>query len=222
MMTKAVTPLLILFGALVGLSVHTVVNCGDESEPDVCSAVIGFSPFRGAFMAFAFEGRARIAMRHGDARSAIADLDQAIRLNPNRAGFFRDRGLAHRQNGDLDLAIADLDQAIALDPKRAAPYTHRGLAFAAMGDLDRAILSYNTAIRLAPADAEALAGRGFALLAQGRKEDARSDFEAVLALPPGQDESAHQTVRKKLDELAAGTRAEAPASLRRERAGASD
>jgi tetratricopeptide (TPR) repeat protein len=202
MMTKAVTPLLILLGALVGLSMHTVVNCGDESEPDVCSAVIGFSPFRGAFMAFAFEGRARIAMRHGDARSAIADLDQAIRLNPNRAAFFRDRGLAHRQNGDLHLAIADLDQAIALDPKRAAPYTNRGLALADTGDLDRAILSYNTAIRLAPADAEALAGRGLALLAQGRKEEARSDFEAVLALPSGPDDWARQVAQAKLSELA--------------------
>ncbi len=210
MMTKAVTPLLILFGALVGLSVHTVVNCGDESEPDVCSAVIGFSPFRGAFMAFAFEGRARIAMRHGDARSAIADLDQAIRLNPNRAGFFRDRGLAHRQNGDLDLAIADLDQAIALDPKRAAPYTHRGLALAAMGDLDRAILSYNTAIRLAPADAEALAGRGLALWSQGRRAEARSDFEAVLSQPGGPDDWTRQVAQAKLSELADSNATPAP------------
>lgn len=191
-------PLLILFGALVGLSLHTAVNCGDQSEPDVCSAVIGFSPFRGAFMAFAYEGRARIAMRHGDDKGAIADLDEAVRLNPNRASFFRDRGIAHRQNGELELAIADFDQAIALDPRLAAAYANRGLALAARGDLDRAILSYSTAIRLSPADADALAGRGLAYLARGQTEDARADFEAVLALPPRRDDRARQIARAEL------------------------
>ena len=207
-------PLLILFGALVGLSLHTVVNCGDESEPDVCSAVIGFSPFRGAFMAFAYEGRARIAMRHGDYRSAIGDLDEAVRLNPNHAPFFRDRGIAHRQNGELELAIADFDQAIALDPKLAAAYANRGLALAASGDLDRAILSYNTAIRLSPSDADALAGRGLAYLARGQTEDARADFEAVLALPPRQDGRAHRIARAELMGRANAGPAHMPAPLR--------
>jgi tetratricopeptide (TPR) repeat protein len=213
-------PLLILFGALVGLSLHTVVNCGDQSEPDVCSAVIGFSPLHGAFMAFAFEGRARIAMRHGDHRGAIADLDRAVRLDPNRAAFFRERGIAHRQGGELALAIADLDQAIALDPKRAAPYTERGLALAASGDLDRAILSYSTAIRLAPSDADARVNRGLAYLAQGRAEDARADFEAALRLPPRRDDRARETARQKLDEHADPARTEASAPPRREGADA--
>ena len=53
-------PLLIVLGVAVGLSTHTVVNCGDEDEPDICSAVIGFSPFRGSLIAFAYEGRARV------------------------------------------------------------------------------------------------------------------------------------------------------------------
>ncbi|GLR88776.1 hypothetical protein GCM10007857_54890 [Bradyrhizobium iriomotense] len=180
---------------------HTVVNCGDASEPDVCSAVIGFSPFRGSLIAFAYEGRGRIALRHGDAKRAVADFDEAIHLNPNRAATFRDRGQAHRQNGELDLAIADYNQAIALNPKLAASYSERGLALAGTGDLDRAILSYNTAIRLAPHDADARVNRGLALLASRRAEDARADFEAVLALPERPDGTAHQLARAKLIEL---------------------
>ena len=199
-MTRLTAPLLIVSGILVGLSLHTVVNCGDANEPDVCSAVIGFSPFRGSLIAFAYEGRGRIALRHGDANRAIADFDQAIHLDPNRAATFRDRGQAHRQNGELELAIADYDQAIALDPKLAASYSERGLALAARGDLDRAILSYNTAIRLAPNDADARVNRGLALLA-GRRAEARADFEAVLALPERPDGAAHQLARAKLTEL---------------------
>ncbi|MCP3472041.1 tetratricopeptide repeat protein [Bradyrhizobium sp. CCGUVB1N3] len=200
-MTRLTAPLLIVSGILVGLSLHTVVNCGDANEPDVCSAVIGFSPFRGPLIAFAYEGRGRIALRHGDAKRAIADFDQAIHLNPNRAATFRDRAQAYRQHGELDLAVADYDQAIALDPKLATSYSERGLALAAKGDLDRAILSYNTAIRLAPNDVDARVNRGVALLTRGRTEEARADFEAVLALPERPDGAAHQLARAKLTEL---------------------
>ena len=206
-MTRLAAPLLIVFGVLVGLSLHTVVNCGDADDPDVCSAVIGFSPLRGSLIAFAYEGRGRIAMRHGDSKMAIADFNEAIRLNPNRAAVFRDRGLARQQNGELDGAIADYDQAIALDPKLAAPYANRGIALAAKGDLDRAILSYNTAIRLAPSNAESRVNRGLALAMETLATDdaeieARADFEAALALPDGKDGWAHTTARTRLADLA--------------------
>ena len=193
--------MLIVLGVLVGLSTHTVVNCGDEDDPDICSAVIGFSPFRGSLIAFAFEGRGRIALRHGDHRRALADFNEAIHLNPNRASLYRERALAYRQNGEVELAIADFDEAIALDPKFAAPYHERGLVLAAKGDLDRAILSYSTAVRLDPSDAQARLDRGLAFLARGQADDARADFEAALALPHGKDSRARDAARAKLAEL---------------------
>ncbi|MCK1554655.1 tetratricopeptide repeat protein [Bradyrhizobium sp. 177] len=210
-MTKAAVPLLIVVGVLIGLSTHTVVNCGDEDEPDICSAVIGFSPLRGSLIAFAYEGRGRIALRHGDWR-AIADFDEAIHLNPNRASLYRDRALARRQNGDLELAIEDYDEAIAHDPRHAAPYHQRGLALAAAGDLDRAILSYNTAVRLDPSDAQPRLDRGLAFLARGQANEARADFEAALALPAGKDARTRDAARAKLAELASAepTRLAAP------------
>lgn len=201
-MTRAAVPLLIVLGVLVGLSTHTVVNCGDEDEPDICSAVIGFSPFRGPLIAFAYEGRGRIALRHGDHPRAIADFNEAIHLNPNRASLYRDRALAYRQNGEPELAIADYDEAIALDPRLAAPYRERGLALAAKRDLDRAILSYSTAVRLDPSDAQVRLDRGMAFLARGQADDARADFEAALALPPGKDGRTRAAAREKLAELA--------------------
>ena len=211
-MTKAAVPLLIVVGVLIGLSTHTVVNCGDEDEPDICSAVIGFSPLRGSLIAFAYEGRGRIALRHSDWRRAIADFDEAIHLNPNRASLYRDRALARRQNGDLELAIEDYDEAIAHDPRHAAPYHQRGLALAAAGDLDRAILSYNTAVRLDPSDAQPRLDRGLAFLARGQANEARADFEAALALPAGKDARTRDAARAKLAELASAepTRLAAP------------
>ncbi|MGY3412209.1 tetratricopeptide (TPR) repeat protein [Bradyrhizobium sp. GM5.1] len=212
-MTKAAVPLLVVVGVLIGLSTHTVVNCGDEDEPDICSAaMIGFSPLRGSLIAFAYEGRGRIALRHGDWRRAIADFDEAIHLNPNRASLYRDRALARRQNGDLELAIEDYDEAIAHDPRHAAPYHQRGLALAAAGDLDRAILSYNTAVRLDPSDAQPRLDRGLAFLARGQANEARADFEAALALPAGKDARTRDAARAKLADLASAepTRLAAP------------
>jgi len=200
-MTRVAVPLLIVLGVAIGLSMHTVVNCGDEDEPDICSAVIGFSPLRGSLIAFAYEGRGRIALRHGNNSRAIADFNEAILLNPNRASLYRDRAKAYRQNGEAELAISDYDEAIALDPKPAAPYRERGLALIAKGDLDRAILSYSTAVRLDPGDAQARLERGLAFLARGQAIEARADFEAALALPPGKDSRAHDTARAKLAEL---------------------
>ena len=193
--------MLIVLCVLVGLSTHMVVNCGDEDDPDVCAAVIGFSPLRGSLIAFAYEGRGRIALRHGDFRRAIADFDEAIHLNPNRASLYRDRATARRQSGDLELAIADYDEAIAHDPRHAAPYHQRGLALAAAGDLDRAILSYNTAVRLDPSDAQPRLDRGLAFLARGQANEARADFEAALALPVGKDGRTRDAARAKLAEL---------------------
>jgi tetratricopeptide (TPR) repeat protein len=47
---------------------------------------------------------------------AIADLDQAIRLNPNYAEAFYSRGLAKRAKGDSAGGDADIVKAKRLNP----------------------------------------------------------------------------------------------------------
>ena len=53
-----------------------------------------------------------------DHDKAIADLTEAIRLDPKHAIVYSDRGAAYRASGECDKAIADLTEAIRLDPKR--------------------------------------------------------------------------------------------------------
>ncbi len=50
---------------------------------------------------------------------AIADFDQAIKLNPKDAEVYFIRGNAYQNKGQFDRAIADYDQAIKLNPKDA-------------------------------------------------------------------------------------------------------
>ncbi|MFE1747661.1 tetratricopeptide repeat protein [Coleofasciculus sp. H7-2] len=48
----------------------------------------------------------------GDYSEAIADLTQAIRLNPDNAQAYTNQGLARAAAGDTQGAIADFSQAI--------------------------------------------------------------------------------------------------------------
>ena len=48
---------------------------------------------------------------------ALADYDQAIRLNPAYVDAYNNRGVVRSDRGDADGAIADYDQAIRLNPE---------------------------------------------------------------------------------------------------------
>ena len=91
---------------------------------------------------------------------AIADFDQAIKLNPNDAFAYLDRGLAWDDKGEYDKAIADFDQAIKLNPNDAFAYLDRGLAWDDKKQYGRAIADYDQSIRLDPNDAFAYYVRG--------------------------------------------------------------
>ena len=84
---------------------------------------------------------------------AIADFDEAIRLDPKDAEAYNDRGEAWYAKDDLDKAIADYDEAIRLDPDFAEAYRNRGLLLRRDGEYDKAIADFNEAIRLDPKDA---------------------------------------------------------------------
>ena len=65
----------------------------------------------------AFSNRGNAYFDKHDYDRAIADLNQAIKLNPNSVRAYYDRGIAYGAKGDPDHAIADFDDAIKLDPQ---------------------------------------------------------------------------------------------------------
>jgi tetratricopeptide (TPR) repeat protein len=114
------------------------------------------------------------------------DLDEeircysaAIRLKPDYAEAYNNRGIARSDKGDLDGALKDFTEAIRLKPDYADAYINRGNARSAKGDLDGALADYNEAIRLKPDYATAYYNRGNARFAKGDLDGATADYIAA-------------------------------------------
>jgi Tfp pilus assembly protein PilF len=84
----------------------------------------------------------------GDYDSAIAALDQAIRVDPRFAPAYRARGFAHVKKNDNDKAIADFTEAIRLKPNDEDAYRCRGRAYEQSGDPRHALYDYYRALHL--------------------------------------------------------------------------
>ena len=93
---------------------------------------------------------------------------QAIRLDPNDASAYNNRGNAYFNKGDYDRAIADYTQAIRLDPNDAVAYNSRGNVYYNKRDYNRAIADYEVALRLDPNYTEAKQNLEDARRARGR------------------------------------------------------
>ena len=77
----------------------------------------------------AFNNRGNAWSDKNEYDKAIADYNEAIRLDPKFAFGFYNRGNAWNDKGELDKAIADYTEAIRLDPEiRRAPINNRGVA----------------------------------------------------------------------------------------------
>jgi tetratricopeptide (TPR) repeat protein len=118
----------------------------------------------------------------GEYEKAIADYNQAIKLNPNDASAYYNRGLAHYYLKEYEKAIADYNQAIKLDPNHANAYYSRGFAYRNLKEYQKAIADFNQAIKLNPNDADAYYSRGLAYKLSGNNQNALSDFRQAATL----------------------------------------
>ncbi len=74
----------------------------------------------------------------GDFARAIADYDEAIRLDPNDASAHRNRGAAWSEKHDFAQAIFDFTDAIRLDPEDNRGYRYRAQAWTQTKDFAKA------------------------------------------------------------------------------------
>jgi len=80
----------------------------------------------------------------------MQDYDEAIRLDPQNALAYFNRGNAYGAAGQYQQAIQDFDEAIRLNPKYAEAYYSRGLTYQKLGNYERANQDIDKAIDLDP------------------------------------------------------------------------
>jgi hypothetical protein len=108
-----------------------------------------------------FDQRGLAELTSGDVDLAIADFDEALRLDPTNAVFYYHRALADFRAektatfSNFDRALGDLFDAILRDPTKPDYYLARARVFTRMNRFDRARDDYNTVLRSEPSNADA-------------------------------------------------------------------
>jgi tetratricopeptide (TPR) repeat protein len=156
-----------------------------EAAIAACTRIISTSKAKTNDLASTYYNRAISYRQKGEIDSALADYNEAIRINPKHARAFNNRGTLYKEKGDLDRAIADFGEAIRLDPKFAAAYFNRGNAYDDKGDDAKALADLEAAIKLDPKNAAAFTVRGVVWRRKGDFDRAVADFTQAIELDPG-------------------------------------
>ena len=115
---------------------------------------------------------------------ALEHYTEALRLNPQLAGAYNNRGNVYNSMGEHDCAIRDFIKAIQLRPDFADAYNNRGNAYDKRGDSDRAIEDFTKAIQLKPDLVEACYNLGGAYFKKGNFDRAVVEYTKAINLKP--------------------------------------
>jgi len=92
-----------------------------------------------------------IYRQEGKQAEAVAELEQAVRLNPQQPVFLNQLGISYRQQGQFAKAREAYEKAIALDPNYPAAYLNLGILFDLyFWDSKRALELYDRYLALTP------------------------------------------------------------------------
>jgi lipoprotein NlpI len=160
------------------------VNGWGDFAIEPCTSAIKSGKYKDHDLAVLYVSRGIAYQDVGDLDRAMADLTEAIRLDPKYAEAYYNRGEVWLDAREFDRAIADYSEAIRLDSKHAKAYVGRGVTWQRKGDLDRAITDFTEAIRLDPNYAAAYRNRGGAWYYKGDYDRAIADCTEAIRLDP--------------------------------------
>lgn len=129
--------------------------------------------------------RADVAINSGkDFEKALADMDEAIKLQPQYAGFFVNRAFLRYKLDDYFGAMADFDYAIQLDPLSVPALFNRGMLRAEVHDNNNAVADFTAVLNLDPDNYKAMFNRALLYSEIGEYADAVADLDRVIAQYP--------------------------------------
>jgi tetratricopeptide (TPR) repeat protein len=181
---------------------------GDDADRAItaCTALIRSGQENPENLSIAFNDRANAYITTGDLDRAMQDLNESIRLNPDYATAYYNRGIiyerkAGNESGDAatrdhERAIQEYSQAIRLRPSSKcdsktgicgypSALNNRGSNYDDIGEYDRAIADFDEALRLNPREGMAFNNRCFVFLFRKKDYDrAIQDCTQALSINP--------------------------------------
>jgi tetratricopeptide (TPR) repeat protein len=143
----------------------------------------------------------QILVRMNRLPEAIAALEKAIAILPDRWAYQFNLARAQGLSGDWKAAIATYRRAQALFPDDYATTFNLALACHKAGNEAAAVVEYEKAIRLAPEDASFRMAFAISLEKLGRARDAAAAYGEYLRLSPSAPDA--DKVRTRIAELSA-------------------
>jgi len=163
-----------------------VCTKSDDSQAAfaACTQILENDSEKDETRSLAFLGRARINYLQHEKIATLADLNEAVRLNPQSPLPVYRRGRIWLAEQNYDQAIKDFSAAFQIAPRNGTILIARALAFRGKGDHKRAIGDLTRALALDNKSAVALYERGVTYLAAGDGNSARKDLVAAAAISP--------------------------------------
>ena len=127
--------------------------------------------------------RGNVALSDREYDEAIRFYSESIKIDPEFAMAFNNRGIANYEDDDLVAAVSDYSQALLINPEFTDAYFNRANEFSQLGDLNSAIDDYTRSIQL-NISADAITNRAFAYLKQQRFEQAKKDIDWAIKVQP--------------------------------------
>jgi Flp pilus assembly protein TadD len=149
----------------------------DISAAEMLARKNAATPFAHNFLAARYLQAGRIP-------EAVAQLDEALRLNPDDAEAHSNLGIALQLQGRLGDALTELREAARLKPEDDRVHVNLGNVMQAGGRADDAISQYRQAIAINPENADAHFNLALMLGPRGRLAEAIVHLRRAVAINP--------------------------------------
>jgi len=126
----------------------------------------------------------RAALSRDNPAAALADMERAVTLQPDRPLLRVNRAVARYNANDLNGALDDFDYVLTLEPMNYEALFNRAMLLAELHDNDRALADLDRVLQLRPSDLRARYNRAVVLADKGEYARALDDADAVVKAYP--------------------------------------
>ena len=128
-----------------------------------------------------------IYYREKNFSKALEVINKVIKINPNFAEAYNEKGGALNELKKLESSIKCYDQAIKINPSYAHAYYNKGVVLQSLRKLESAIESYDQAIKIIPNFFQAHNNKAFALRKLNRLDDSIKSYYKAFEIGPDND-----------------------------------